>query len=360
MTLGYTRGCVVVAAAVVTQGCASLPANAPDDIVETVFDPRGSLHAVDGRSLFREFFCAINETRGPSLPDHRPCDDALRSLPPEEPPSAVPEMPHPSARPLTVVVVPGFGHECFTNFIGGDGQLEKFIQSLGHVVRVPEVRGLANSEANAEIIRDSIMNDPEIRDAERLVMVGYSKGANDILASLTRYSEIAARTDAVVSLAGAIAGSPLSLHAKDWTLGLVAALPGTDCEVPEDTALASLNPSTRHRWLADNTLPTSVAYFSIISYPDSERVSATLRSSFRALAKYDSRNDGQMISADQVIPGSEILAFVNADHWAIALPIARLHPMLASTGVTRNDFPLEVLLEAVFDYVDFRLQNRGQ
>jgi hypothetical protein len=62
-----------------------------------------------------------------------------------------------------------------------------------------------------------------------------------------------------------------------------------------------------------------------------------------------------MIVFDQVVPGSEVLAFVNADHWAVALPIARLHPVIGSMGVTRNDFPLEVLLEAVLKYVDFRL-----
>ena len=67
-----------------------------------------------------------------------------------------------------------------------------------------------------------------------------------------------------------------------------------------------------------------------------------------------------MIALDQVIPGSEILAFVNADHWAVALPIAWTHPLLASARINRNDFPLEVLLEAIFDYVDVRLHKRGQ
>lgn len=356
--LDFIRRQAVLATAVVIQGCAALPANAPDDIVETIFDPRGNQHAVDSRQVFREFFCTINETRGPTLPDHRACDDALRTLLPEEPPLTNPRMTHRPARPMTIIVVPGFGHECFSNFISEDGELEQFIESLGHVVRVPAVRGLANSDVNAAIIRDSVMEDPEIRNADRIVMVGYSKGANDILAALASYPEIAERTDAVVSLAGAVAGSPLSLHAKDWTLGLLAALPGTDCEVPEDTALASLNPSIRHQWLADNPLPTSVAYFSIISYPESEKISATLRPSFRILAKHDSRNDGQMIAIDQVIPGAEILAFVNADHWAVALPIARLHPLLTSAGINRNDFPVEVLLEAVFDYVDTRLDHR--
>ena len=352
------RRAVVFAAAILIQGCVALPANSPGDIVATVFDPWGSVGAVDGRVLFREYFCAINEIQGPSLPDHRPCDDALRTIPPEAAPFPAHQVTHPSARPMTILVVPGFGHECFRNFIDGNGALVTFIESLGHSVHVLDVRGLANSEENAEIIRDRFMQDPEIREADRIVMVGYSKGTNDILAALAHYPEIAERTDAVVSLSGAVAGSPLALDAADWALGLLAALPGTDCEVPEDTALASLYPSTRHQWLEENPLPKSVSYFSLVSYPDAEHISAILRPSFRALAKFDSRNDGQMIAIDQVIPGSEVLAFLNADHLAVALPIARLHQLLGSTGINRNDFPIEVLLEAVFDYVDFRLQKR--
>lgn len=346
---------VLYLVAVTLQGCIALPANDPGDIVETIFDPRGDLHAVDGRAVFRGIFCAINETRGPDLPDHRACSDALRALSFEQ--EVVPrDFPaRHKVQPISIFVVPGFGHECFSDFVGGNGVLKAYAESLGHTVNMVDVKGLASSEENAGIIRDTVMRDLKAPDGERLVMIGYSKGANDILAALALYPEVADRVDAVVSVSGAIAGSPLSLHARDWTLGLLAALPGVECEVPEDTALASLNPATRRAWLADHPLPESVAYFSIVSFPEAERVSAVLRPPFRALARHDSRNDGQVIVFDQVVPGSEVLAFVNADHWAVALPIARLHPALEFAGITRNDFPLEVLLEAILEHVDFRL-----
>ena len=341
--------------ALALQGCIALPANDPGDIVETVFDPRGDLHATDGRAVFRGIFCAINETRGPDLPDHRPCSEALRTLPIEQ--GAVPrDSPaRHEVQPLSILVVPGFGHECFSDFVGGNGLLKAHAESLGHTVNRVDVKGLASSEENAGIIRDWVLREPLAPVDERLVMIGYSKGANDILAALALYPEVADRVSAVVSVAGAIAGSPLSLHARDWSLGLLAGMPGVDCEVPEDTALAGLNPATRRAWLADHPLPESVEYFSIVSFPEAERVSAVLRPPFRALAKHDSRNDGQVIVLDQVVPGSEVLAFVNADHWAVALPIARLHKAIEFTGITRNDFPLEVLLEAILEYVNFRL-----
>jgi len=343
--------------AVILQGCVALPANDPGDILETIFDPRGELHATDGRAAFRDVFCSINDTRGALLPDHRACSDALRTLPVEREIVQANTPARHDVRPMHIFVAPGFGHECFNDFVGGSGVLQDYAESLGHTVTKIDVKGLASSRENADIIRESIMQRPQLTDDERIVMIGYSKGANDILAALALYPEVVERVSAVVSVSGAIGGSPLSLHAGDWTLGLLAALPGVDCEVPEDTALTSLQPAVRRDWLEEHPLPESVAYYSIVSFPETERVSAALRPTFRALARHDSRNDGQVIVFDQVVPGSEVLAFLNADHWAVALPIARLHPTLEFAGITRNDFPLEVLLEAILEYVDLGLND---
>jgi hypothetical protein len=49
---------------------------------------------------------------------------------------------------------------------------------------------------------------------------------------------------------------------------------------------------------------------------------------FVKLSQVDSRNDSQVIFYDQVIPGSVLLGYLNADHWAIAVPFnrdSRLH-----------------------------------
>mgnify|MGYP006150934151 CR=1 FL=1 len=54
-------------------------------------------------------------------------------------------------------------------------------------------------------------------------------------------------------------------------------------------------------------------------------LSALLLSEERKLGRIDARNDSQVIFYDQVIPGSQLMAYVNADHWALAVPIARSH-----------------------------------
>ncbi len=51
----------------------------------------------------------------------------------------------------------------------------------------------------------------------------------------------------------------------------------------------------------------------------------------------DARNDGMMLFADQFIPGSTFIGCVNADHWAVSVPIARSHPKTASLFVVKNN-----------------------
>ena len=61
------------------------------------------------------------------------------------------------------------------------------------------------------------------------------------------------------------------------------------------------------------------------------------------------RNDGQLLFHDQIIPGSTLLGYVNADHWAVALALEEEWPILAGHGGA--PFPREVLFEALVLYV---------
>jgi hypothetical protein len=56
---------------------------------------------------------------------------------------------------------------------------------------------------------------------------------------------------------------------------------------------------------------SGLRYYSLVTFP---------QSSYRKLASIDGRNDGRILFFDQVIPGSVLTAYANADHWAIALP----------------------------------------
>ena len=114
----------------------------------------------------------------------------------------------------------------------------------------------------------------------------------------------------------------------------------------------------RKRWLATHSLPGTIRYYSIITYPDAGHISSILKSSYDKLSQVDSRNDSQMIFYGQVVPGSVLLGYVNADHWAVAVPVNRNHPFIASHFVDKNAFPREVLAEAIARFVEEDLSRR--
>ena len=89
-----------------------------------------------------------------------------------------------------------------------------------------------------------------------------------------------------------------------------------------------------------------------MTFPQPERISSILKSSYDKLARVDSRNDSQVIFYDQVVPGSTLLAYVNADHWALAVPVARTHPTIGALFVTQNAYPREALAEAILRFLE--------
>ena len=93
-------------------------------------------------------------------------------------------------------------------------------------------------------------------------------------------------------------------------------------------------------------------YYSLVTFPRPEVISSVLTGSYDKLARIDARNDGQTIFYDQVMPGSVLVGYLNADHWAVAVPINRTHSVIASMFVTQNAYPREALLEALMRFVE--------
>jgi hypothetical protein len=223
---------------------------------------------------------------------------------------------------------------------------------FGHKVSILEVEALSSSTRNGRIIRDAVMAMHDPKEGMRLVLMGYSKGAPDILEAVADYPELQQRVSAVVSLAGAVGGSPSANTFEQSTLNLLQYLPGAKCDTGDEGALESLKPGVRKRWYANTTLPHTIRYYSVITYPDPDQISSILKSGYDQLSQIDSRNDSQLIFYDQLIPGSVLLGYLNADHWAVAIPINRNQPFLASTFVDKNAFPREVLWEAIIRFIE--------
>jgi hypothetical protein len=313
----------------------------------------------DGRAHFDDLFCAVLKDHGPSLPDHRPCEDALSHTAPPPPMPGAPVDLSLSRRHLVVGIVPGIGYDCIEKWLEPTGAGAAHLRTQGFDMRVLKVDALSGSATNARLIRDAIMAMSEEAGPPRLVLMGYSKGAPDILEALVNYPEIRPRIAAVVSAAGAVGGSLLAEGATESQADMVRHFPGATCGAGDQDAVQSLRIGVRRQWLREHPLPSGIRYYSLVTLPDRERISRILSPSYDKLAKVDARNDSQVIYSDEFIPGSTLLGFVNADHWAIALPISRSHPWVGSMFVSHNDYPREALLEAVLRYVEEDLGPQG-
>jgi len=321
-------------------GC-SAPPLAPFslDTPPLVLVPATQAGLEDQRGRFREIFCAVLQARAAEVPDHRDCSDALTRLGTEPAGTGRPVPLGPSSRRLVAGLVPGIGYDCFAQWLQPPGSVIQHVRKYGYDGLLMKVDALSGSANNARQLRDAILAmDPGL-GAPRLVLFGYSKGAPDVLEAVVRHPEIRSRVAAVVSMAGAVGGSPLANEAEQYQAELLRHFPGAACERGDGGAVASLRPDVRKTWLAQNPLPRSVPYYSIVTLPQPERISSILSGSTKKLSRIDGRNDSQVLFYDQLIPGSTLVGYVNADHWAIAVPIARAHSMLGSLLLTQNAYP---------------------
>ena len=341
---------VVAAAACLTiSACSSLPPSPYSDGVDALDLAPG---IEDRQPRFREIFCTILEERGTDLPDVRPCEEALTRVNPVPADTGGDvELGH-SDRGLVAVIVQGVGWDCFSGWLGITDSIADHLRRFGYDSMVVPVESLSSSERNAELIRDTIVSLEPGGGEPRLVLIGYSKGAPDILTAVVEYPEIRGRVAAVVSVAGAVEGSPVAEKVSQSKLELLRHWPKADCPKGDRGAMGSLRPEVRRAWLEENPLPGDLPYYSVATCPEPNRVSKVLKSSYKRMAKTDARNDGMVLVVDQFIPGSSFLGCVNADHWAVSVPIARTRPKIAKRYVDHNDYPREALFEAILRFVE--------
>ncbi|MGD8503295.1 MAG: hypothetical protein PVG64_06865 [Syntrophobacterales bacterium] len=315
------------------------------DTVPLILTPAEKTGVEDYRGRFREIYCAVREDHGHLFPDDKPCEEVIWRLA-DEPlgTDRTVSLERPRAN-IRVLVVPGFMSGC-----GGEDFLEfsyslKHLETIGYKTGRIVTNGRSSSAYNAVIIRDAILA-IKPSEGEQLILVGHSKGVVDILETLVTYPSVVERVTAVVSITGAVSGSPLA----DGLSGLgefLRDLRLEACEPGDGNGWKDLKRSTRMEWFKKNKLPQSVSYFSLGAFAPRENISSGLWYFYDRLARVDPRNDSQLIFYDMIIPGSVLLGYVNADHWAVAIPVSRNNVLLAQNVIDKNDFPREVLLESV-------------
>jgi hypothetical protein len=99
-------------------------------------------------------------------------------------------------------------------------------------------------------------------------------------------------------------------------------------------------------WLAKHRLPSHIRSFSLASIVPPGELARGLTHIGASLRHVDPLNDGQLLFYDQLVPGSELLGYVGADHWAAALPLQERWYLLAGNPAGTH-FPRDLLLEAI-------------
>jgi hypothetical protein len=351
------RRWLLLASLTMLSACASFPQ--PGELRATAAPyPGGPLPAaLDGRTRYRQIYCDLVGRRNEATPAAASCDDLIWRLRDEAAPAAKPaDLPVLAPR-LRVFVVSGAFSDCRAPATVPFQEAIARLNAQRTWSAPIMVSGRSGAAHNAAQIADALRS-AGLGPDDRVVLVGYSKGTIDILEFLAAFPEDAEPVVAVVSVAGAVQGSPLADDADWWYRTFLAqAFPGT-CDPGDGQVLHSLRPATRRAWFESHALPERVAYFSLAAFTTEEHLSHGLKPTWRNLARHDERNDGQVLASDAIIPGSTLLGYVNADHWDVAISLEDQMPQLSRRDSARV-LPRSELLLAALLYVSESLASAG-
>lgn len=326
------------------------------DYPAAVLHPVRTPSVIDGRARFREIFCKILVAEPDYQDTTGACERFLLRLNDEPLPINAPQQLPNKRKRYRIMIVPGFLNECFAKIALPFEDAISELNERGLTIDVLLVSGLSSSDANAAYIAEMI-GGLNLDEDDRLILVGHSKGVVDILHFLVNHPDESRKVAAVVSVAGAINGSPLTAHMDDIYFDLARNFFSGRCETEDDGALQSLRPAVRMSWLAANPLPESAHYFSLAAFTKHENINTILKTGYDLLWIYSPRNDGMLLSTDQIIPGGTLLGYANADHWSVVLPLENRDLLISETVQATERFPRRVLLEALLVYVAEALEQ---
>jgi hypothetical protein len=330
--------------ALLLAGCASapsLPYN--EDMPPAVLVLPEQAGVRDLRAPYRAALCA-------RLPADRNCADVLLRFPGEAPVVAPTPAAINASERYRIAFVPGLLADCVAKWLVPFSDAAQALREQGFDVHLMQIAGRADTEHNAAQLAQQIDALPQ--DGRRLIVFGYSKGLPDMLDLLLLHPQSRARIAAVVSYAGAVNGSPLADSYRGLYANVLAGLPMDGCAKGTGAELDALRRSVRLDWWQAHRAElsaTGVPFFSLVGAPRPEQVSPVLGLTYKELSRMDPRNDSQLLASDAVVPGGALLGYVNADHWAIAMPLLQQFPSLY--GVFHDEVPRAALVAAAIEVV---------
>lgn len=332
--------------------------------------PASMAGIVDSRQAFAALFDEALRTRGDSKTER---DDAwLHGVTPRTGDhthhvAAVERAFRERAASTSVLLVPGMFGDCVdTQSVPfGDGLTRTREQSAVEAysqyadmgllgIRLILLPGRVSSATNGPLVAQAIRDEATRPGVQRIVVIGYSKGIPDALQALAQLQAeggLPPKLKALVSVSGAVMGTPLADHFERLYQALSPLVQPLDCSPSDGHDLASLTRRERVAWLAANPLPEGLRYYSITAHAPRDQTAPVLRPFHDRLSEVDARNDGQLLASDAILPRSVLLAEARADHWDVALPRDR-HPSAFMRALSSGRaYPREALFRATVQWV---------
>jgi len=327
----------------------------------TVYPDRASIEASalapdiaaeqDLRPLFRAVFC--RKLAGISDAD---CENELWRLDGESSfDGALPSTDKSDFSDLRIFLIGGSFSECFGEASRAwPGAIEALTARGADIIEVP-ISSRSSSKYNASLIAVSVSQTLN-QDERTTLLVGYSKGGIDSMYFLNTYPMLAQEIDALVTIASPVRGSVLAdRHAGTYDALFRNAFEGY-CQSGDGGVLESLKTESQSIFLKDYSAPEGMRTYAVAGVPAKNRLSPAMRVSWQMLAADDPSNDGQVIAARAVLPGTALLGYVNADHLGLALSIdEKLGALGEVSSPTR--FPRDIFSESVLETVRYDLRK---
>jgi hypothetical protein len=248
--------------------------------------------------------------------------------------------------PYRFLLVGGFGGDCFRDVRAFSTSIAHLREAHGVEVEYFAVPPFGPSSENGRSIARHIDEELVADPAHRYVLVGYSKGAADLLEALRVLDAPKTKVAALVTIAGTVGGTwvpedfgTLMQPTEPWIA------PGCPGNVRD--GIQSLSRDVRQRFLREN--PVAVTAYSITASSTLDTTSKGLKASWGRLSAYAVEEDGLMVGWEAILPNARYLGAARADHWAIALPFEQ--SATSFKDIDRNHFPRDALLEAIVRYV---------
>jgi hypothetical protein len=299
--------------------------------------PPGTAVDRDMRGAFRAALCS---------PERLPADECARVLRTYEgeAPATRPTPASPARHRL--VFVPGFLASCFAG-IHSFADVVSEARAAGFTADVLGVGGRNDVASNAKLIAGQIER-IVASDTRRVILIGHSKGANELLQVLVDRPDIAAHVDGVLTVAGSLQGSPLASELQGLYGVTLAIMPLSGCDRGEGDPVADLTLEARAAWWKTNGQAVTTPIYSLVTLPDISSLSFSLFWTYARLSSSTPDNDGMLRVQDQVAPLSRLLGIVNADHLTVAIPHPGLLYLLVFSPVP---FPRPQVYMAAIDVI---------